>query len=260
MSGCPVLEVRGVGFGYPGREVLRGVGFALAEGSATALIGANGVGKTTLLRVAAGALRASVGEVLLDGRGIKTFSRRELARRVALVPQRMEMAFSFTVRQIVEQGRTPYAGALRGLGRADRVAVERAMALTDVTGMAGRVFNELSGGERQRVKIALGLAQEPRVLLLDEPTQNLDIGRQVELMDLLGVLREEGITVMASMHDLHLVRGRFERVILLGPGRTMVEGTVEEVMTGERLEWGFDCPPGVFGFEERRGGAHSLRE
>ena len=242
MSGA-LLEVRGVGFSFPGREVLRGIEFSLAEGSATALIGANGVGKTTLLRVAGGALRPSTGQVLLEGQELGSLARRELARRVAVVPQRMEMAFRFTVRQIVEQGRTPYVGALRGLGREDRRAVERAMELADVGGLAGRVFNELSGGERQRVKIALGLAQEPRLLLLDEPTQNLDIGRQEELMALLGVLRGEGITVLASMHDLHLVKGRFDRVLMMGPGMALLEGTADTVMTGERLEWAFDCPP-----------------
>ena len=172
--------------------------------------------------------------------------RREMAKRVALVPQRLDVPFPFTVRQIVEQGRTPYLRGMRGMGREDRMAVERAMERVDVLGMAGRIFNELSGGERQRVKIALGLAQEASVMLLDEPTESLDVGRQSELMSLLGGLRGDGMTILASLHDLHLVRGNFERVVLLGPGREMMEGSMEDVMTGERLEWGFDCPPGRF--------------
>ena len=239
-----MISVRGVGFGFAGREVLRGVTFGVEAGTATALIGANGVGKTTLLRVMAGLLEASAGEVLLDGVGVRGMGRREVAKRVALVPQRLEVPFPFTVRQIVEQGRTPYLRGMRGMGVADRVAVERAMERVDVLGMAGRVFNELSGGERQRVKIALGLAQEAEVMLLDEPTESLDVGRQGELMSLLSGLRADGMTILASIHDLHLVRGNFERVVLLGPGCSMIEGPAEEVMTGDTLEWGFDCPPG----------------
>ena len=239
-----LLEVRGVGFGYGGREVTRDVSFSLPEGSCTALVGPNGVGKTTLLRLASGGLAPSVGEVLLDGVALHTMARKDVARRMALVPQRLEVPFRFTVEQIVEQGRTPYLGRLRGMMREDRMAVERAMEMTDTAGLRGRIFNELSGGERQRVKIALGLAQEPRLLLLDEPTQSLDIGRQVELIDLLHALRREGITILASIHDLHLVRGNFSRVLLLGPENRLIEGTADEVMTPEHLEWAFDCPPG----------------
>ncbi len=242
----PLLEMRGVGFAYAGREVLRDVNFSLQEGSCTALIGSNGVGKTTLLRLATGSLSPASGEVLLDGLGLRRMARREIARSLALVPQRLEVPFRFTVQQIVEQGRTPYLGRLRGMLVDDRIAVERAMDLARVTSLRTRIFNELSGGERQRVKIALGLAQQPRILLLDEPTQNLDIGRQVELVDLLHLLKAQGITIFASIHDLHLVPGNFEKVLLLGPGQSIVEGTAEDVMTNECLEWAFDCPPGRY--------------
>jgi iron complex transport system ATP-binding protein len=240
----PLLEVRGVGFSYGGREVTRDVSFQLTEGSCTALVGPNGVGKTTLLRLASGGLVPSMGEVLLDGVALASMGRKDIARRMALVPQRLEVPFRFTVEQIVEQGRTPYLGRLRGMMREDRLAVERAMEMTDTAQLRERIFNELSGGERQRVKIALGLAQEPRLLLLDEPTQSLDIGRQVELIDLLHALRAEGITIVASIHDLHLVRGNFSDVLLLGPEHRLIVGTPEEVMTPAQLEWAFDCPPG----------------
>lgn len=240
----PLLEVRGVGFRYGGREVTRDISFSLPEGSCTALIGANGIGKTTLLRLASGGLSPSAGEIFLDGQSLQAMTRKEVAKRMALVPQRLEVPFRFTVEQIVEQGRTPYLGRLRGMMREDWIAVERAMEWTDTAQLRTRIFNELSGGERQRVKIALGLAQEPRLLLLDEPTQSLDIGRQVELIDLLHTLRGQGITILASIHDLHLVRGNFSRVLLLGPENRLIEGTPEDVMTPERLEWAFDCPPG----------------
>jgi iron complex transport system ATP-binding protein len=246
----PLLAMRGVGFGYSTSEVLRDITFALPEGSCTALIGPNGVGKTTLLRLATGGLAPHRGDILLAGAALRQMNRREVARSLALVPQRLEVPFRFTVQQIVEQGRTPYLGRLRGMVAEDRLAVERAMELARVTGLRARIFNELSGGERQRVKIALGLAQQPRILLLDEPTQNLDIGRQVELIDLLHILRAQGITIFASIHDLHLVRGNFDKVLLLGPGQSVLEGTAEDVMTVERLEWAFDCPPGRYNMRQ----------
>jgi iron complex transport system ATP-binding protein len=127
--------------------------------------------------------------------------------------------------------------------REDRIAVDRALDLADVTGLQRRIFNELSGGERQRVKIALGLAQEPKLLLLDEPTQNLDIGRQVELIDLLHFLRAEGITIFASIHDLQLVEGNFSSVLLLSPEMPLMNGTPAEILKPSILEKAFNCPP-----------------
>ena len=239
-----LLEFRDVSFEYGARSILRGIDLQVEAKTCCALIGPNGVGKTTLLRLAAGGLRAGSGEVSIEGNAVAAMGRRERARMVAVVPQHLEIPFDYTVEQIVEQGRAPYVGLLRGPVREDRMAVERALELADVAGMRGRIFNELSGGERQRVKIALGLAQEPRLLLLDEPTQNLDIGRQVELIDLLHFLRDEGITIFASMHDLHLVHGNFSRVHLLDEQRSLTSGTPEEVLTPEQLMRAFHCPPG----------------
>jgi iron complex transport system ATP-binding protein len=238
-----LLRVDDVHFGYQAHSVLRQATFELEEGSCSALIGTNGVGKTTLLRIAAGVLRPAAGHVRLRGRAMETIPIKEVARTVALVPQQLELPFAFTVEQVVEQGRTPYIGMLRGPGRADRIAVDRALDLADVSSLRHRIFNELSGGERQRVKIALGLAQQPRLLLLDEPTQNLDIGRQVELIDLLHFLRDEGITILASMHDLHLVDKNFSTVLLLSPGQPLISGTPEQILKPSILEHAFQCPP-----------------
>src|SRR6202035_47649 len=146
------------------------------------------------------------------------------------------LPFAFTVEQVVEQGRTPYIGMLRGPGRSDRMAVDRALELADVSSLRHRVFNELSGGERQRVKIAMGLAQEPKLLLLDEPTQNLDIGRQVELIDLLHFLGDEGITIFASIHELQLLEGNFSSILLLSPDMPLIEGTPQEILKPAILE------------------------
>ena len=239
----PLLSFRDVSFGYDRLDLIQSVSFDLEGGSCTALIGPNGAGKTTMLRLAAGTLQSQSGSVLLNGIPLHTLARRTVARTIALVPQQLEIPFQFTVREVVEQGRTPYLGFLRGPMSEDRMAVDRALDLADVTGLQQRVFNELSGGERQRVKIALGLAQQPKLLLLDEPTQNLDIGRQVELIDLLHFLRAEGITIFASIHDLHLVESNFSSVLLLSPDMPLMNGVPEEVLKPSVLEKAFNCPP-----------------
>jgi iron complex transport system ATP-binding protein len=238
-----LLSFRDVSFGYGELDVIQSASFDLQAGDRTALIGPNGAGKTTMLRLAAGTLRCGSGNVLLNGESLDTLAIRKVARTVALVPQQLDVPFQFTVREVVEQGRTPYLGFLRGLMSEDRMAVDRALDLADVTGLQKRIFNELSGGERQRVKIALGLAQEPKLLLLDEPTQNLDIGRQVELIDLLHFLHEEGITIFASIHDLQLVEGNFSSVLLLSPDTPLMRGTAEEILKPAILEKAFNCPP-----------------
>jgi iron complex transport system ATP-binding protein len=239
----PLMSFRDVSFGYGAFDVVRAASFDLQAGSCTALIGPNGAGKTTVLKLAAGTLRSQSGSVILNGEPLQALALKSVARTVALVPQQLDVPFQFTVREVVEQGRTPYLSFLRGPMREDRVAVDRALDLADVTGLQHRIFNELSGGERQRVKIALGLAQQPKLLLLDEPTQNLDIGRQVELIDLLHFLRSEGITIFASIHDLQLVEGNFPSVLLLSPDSPLMSGTPEEVLKPSILEKAFNCPP-----------------
>ena len=247
-----LLEFHHVDFSYGERHVLNNVNFVLHEGSCAALIGANGAGKTTLLCLAAGALMATSGEILLEGQTLSTMSRRERSCLVALVPQRLDVPFDFTVQQIVEQGRTPHLGFLRGPLRDDHLAIDRALELTDTSRLRDRIFNQLSGGERQRVKIALGLAQETRLLLLDEPTQNLDIGRQAELIDLLHHLRTKGITILASMHDLHLIADNFSSVHLLGAELSLLSGTAEEILTSDNLTSAFRYFPGTPSLAARR--------
>ncbi|MGD0442312.1 MAG: ABC transporter ATP-binding protein [Edaphobacter sp.] len=239
----PLLSFSGVSFSYGTKEVIQSASFDLEAGSCAALIGPNGAGKTTLLRLAAGTLHCRTGRVILNNQPLHALPLTKIARTVALVPQQLDVPFQFTVREVVEQGRTPYLGFLRGPMSEDRIAVDRALKLADVTGLQRRIFNELSGGERQRVKIALGLAQQPKLLLLDEPTQNLDIGRQVELIDLLHFLRGEGITILASIHDLQLIEGNFSSAVLLSPDVPLMKGTPEEILKPSILEKAFNCPP-----------------
>ena len=238
---APLLELHNVSFRYASREILRAVSLSLQAGSATALIGPNGVGKTTLLRLISRALQPSSGTIELNAHPLSQISTREAARQIALVPQQLEVPFDYTVQQIVEQGRTPHLSLLGGLRSADQREIDRALDLTNTTVLRHRIFNELSGGERQRVKIALGLAQQPRLLLLDEPTQNLDIGRQVELLDLLQNLREGGLTILASIHDIHLVTGNFDAVILMRPSAPVLYGPAERLLSRSLIEATFHC-------------------
>ena len=237
----PLLELRRVGFNYGDRAVLTDTSFALEPGSMTALIGPNGIGKTTLLRLASGLLRPASGEVLFEGESLGRLSPRHTARRIATVPQTLEIPFAYTVQEVVEQGRTPYLSLLGGLRSTDRDSVDRALDLTRTAALRDRSYNELSGGEQQRVKIALALAQQPRLLLLDEPTQSLDIGRQMELLELLQQMCETGVTVLASVHDLLLVDGRFAAVILLRRSAPSLYGLPRHVMERSLLASAFDA-------------------
>ncbi len=239
----PLLEFVRVGFGYGNGSLFDDFDAKIFASDCIALVGPNGVGKTTLLRLAAGSLAPDFGDVRLKHKPLVSLRQREIAKSIAFVPQNVEIPFPFTVEQFVEQGRTPFLRLFGGLGAADRTAVERAMELTDTWSLRSRVFNQLSGGERQRVKIALGLAQQPQLLLLDEPMQQLDIGRQFEMIDLIGSLRREGITILAAMHDLTLIEGVFSSVWLLSPDGETLQGPPAQVLQPEILERAFNCPP-----------------
>ncbi len=247
----PLLEFADVSFEYAHNPVLSCVSAVVPTGQCTALIGPNGVGKTTFLRLAAGTLRPLSGEVLFEGKSLSLIGRQRAAKSIALVPQDIDVPFAFTVEEIVEQGRTPFLRALGGLTAADREAIECAMELTDVQYLRYRVFNELSGGERQRVKIALALAQQPKLLLLDEPAQQLDIGRQIEMIQLISSLRDQGITILASMHDLRLIEETFSSVFSMSPGQGFREASPEQMLRPENLEQIFGCPPGSLRRKER---------
>jgi iron complex transport system ATP-binding protein len=247
----PLLEFTGVGFSYKEQAILEDVNATIWAGQCIALIGPNGAGKTTLLRLAAGTLTATCGAVQFQGKSLSDISRRAAARSIALVPQEMEVPFAFTVEQIVEQGRTPFLPAFGGLRAADREVIDFALELTDTKYLRSRVFNELSGGERQRVKIALGLAQQPRLLLLDEPGQQLDIGRQIELMQLLRHLNSQGITIIASVHDLALIGGTFRCVLSISPGQPVRQGPPEALLLPNSLEQIFRLQSGSLSRSER---------
>ena len=233
-----MLEASAIHFQYGPRTVFDDLSFSVHAGDMIALLGANGTGKTTMLNLAAGLLRPQSGRLSLEGRDLQHWKRQDLSRHVALVPQLLEVPFSFRVDEIVSQGRVPYAGPFGGLSRRDHEVIETAMAATDVTELRDRVYSELSGGERQRVKLALGLAQEPKLMLLDEPTQHLDIGRQIELVSLLRRLNDGGITIIAAIHDLNVARENFSKAMLLMNGSCLC-GPTAELLRPDLLEIAF---------------------
>jgi iron complex transport system ATP-binding protein len=237
----PALEVRNLRFGYPlpaggSLEVLRGVDLRLQHGELLALLGTNGSGKTTLLRVLAGTLRAASGSIELFGRPLAEFSRGALARRVAVLPQSLELPGGFRAGELVAMGRAPHAQRRFGPSPADEEAVERALVDADALDLAHRRIEELSGGERQRVLVAMALAQEPDLLLLDEPTLHLDLAHQVALLNAIDRLRlRRGLAVVAVLHDLNLAAAFAPRVALLSAGVVLADGDPGSVLTTERV-------------------------
>ncbi len=239
----PAIELREISFAFNARPVLNRISLSIAAGERAAVIGPNGVGKTTLLKLMSGVLTPTQGSVLLVGRPLASISRRELARKIAVVPQEFVVPFAFTARELVELGRTPHLDFLAGVGAADRHAVDRAMELSDTVALADRIFNELSGGERQRLMIAMAVAQEPEILLLDEPTQQLDITRQAEILDLVaGLNRHQSLTVVTAIHDLNLAARYFERIIVLHGGSVLADGPPADVLSGNLLQEAFEGP------------------
>ncbi|MFK0292565.1 ABC transporter ATP-binding protein [Streptomyces sp. NPDC090442] len=230
------IRIAGLRFGYPGREVLRGVDLELAGGELVALVGLNGCGKSTLLRLCAGLLRPGAGRVLLDGADVAGLSRRAAARRVALLHQSAPAVPGMTVRQLVRQGRYAARGPLGMLREGDDAVAARAMADVGVAEWADRPVEALSGGERQRVRLAMALAQDTRVLLLDEPTTYLDLRHQLEVLSTVVRLRaERGITVVMVLHDIGHAARFADRIVALRDGVVVADGAPEAVVTPQLL-------------------------
>ena len=226
------IEFHGVGFAYPGGEpVLRGVDLAAAEGELVVVVGANGSGKTTLLRVGAGYLMPNEGRASLDAVSVGRMNPRVRARRLACLEQNRRLDLDFTVREAVLMGRVPHRRRWGRETARDRRAVGQAMADAEISRLADRSMQALSGGERQRVFLAMALAQEPSVLILDEPTAHLDIHYQMELMEIIRSRTAMGMTILAALHDLTLAASYADRVAILHNGRIAADGTPHTVLT-----------------------------
>ena len=238
----PLVALDGVSFTYGQRPVLREVSLAVAEGEMLAIAGANGSGKSTLLSLLSGVRRPSSGVVRLAGRDLQTYERRAAARMIAVVPQEFAIAFPYRVGEMVLLGRAPFLRGLGLEGTHDLEVAEQAMRRTGVLALADRPLAELSGGERQRVIVARALAQEPRLLLLDEPTTFLDLRHAIEILDLVADLnRRERLTVVAVLHDLTVAAMYFHRIAFLREGRIAREGPPAGVVTEPVLREIFDA-------------------
>ncbi len=231
-----MICLKNVQLGYSERLVLRDLNIEIIPGEVFGLVGPNGSGKTTLLRAISGRLPPSSGTIYLDCRRLGELSPRELARELAALEQEISCSFDFTVREIVELGRLPHRARWQRLSPHDHEIVTRALALTDTLEFANRTIHSLSSGERQRVWIALALAQEPKVLLVDEPTAHLDLNYQIEIMELLRSLAQRDLTVLVSLHDLNLALHYTDRIALLSEGRVLALGEPERVLTEELIE------------------------
>ena len=232
-----IVELKEVSFAYDGPLVIDGLSFGVKEGEFLGIIGPNGSGKSTLLRLISRVIRPSSGEVLLSGKPIRRLSQREVARRVAVVPQETAVYFPFTAREVVLMGRSPHLGPFEIEGPRDLEVCEEAMALTDTLHLAQRFLVELSGGEKRRVIIARALAQKPRVLLLDEGAAFLDIRHKLEIFEIVKRLNEEqGLTVISVEHDLNMVSRYAQRLLLLHQGRLFALGSPQEVLTVDNIQ------------------------
>ncbi len=237
-----MIEVNTIFFKYHQDWVLQDISFQLRRGEFVGVIGPNGSGKTTLLKILYRLFSPQRGEVLYENVSLKKMSRKEIAKKIAVVAQETYPAFPFRAIEIVLMGRSPYLGHLMFESPNDLEIVKKAMEWTEILPIAERPIDELSGGERKRVFIARALAQEPEVVLLDEPTANLDIHHQAEFLDLiLSLNRQKGLTILMASHDLNLASEYCDRLILLRHGKVDQIGSPEEVMTRENIERVYGC-------------------
>jgi iron complex transport system ATP-binding protein len=247
-----MLSASSVSYAYTGRRgrdhafMLHEVSVSIPRGSLTGLLGPNGCGKTTLLKLLSGVLHPQHGVVALDGRSLHQIGRRELARHVAVVPQETHPAFDYTALEMVLMGRHPHLGPFQLEGPQDLAVAYDAMVATGTADLAGRSYMTLSGGEKQRVVIASALAQSPGILLLDEPTASLDLGYQLEVAALLLRLnRERGVTMVLATHDLNLAAGLCDTLVLMRGGRVLTHGPTRDVLTPSSIAELYDVDADV---------------
>ncbi|MFA5156408.1 MAG: ABC transporter ATP-binding protein [Candidatus Omnitrophota bacterium] len=232
-----LLKIDGLCGGYYNKDVIKGLSMSLGQGDFLGIIGPNGSGKTTLLRLVTRVLRPSKGAVYFRNTNVFLMGLKEFCKKAAFVPQDIATNFSFTVMEIALMGRIPHLGRMQLEGKNDIRVAEAALELTDTLRFRDKYIDELSAGERQRVIIARALTQEPELLLLDEPTSHLDIGHQIQVLDLLKRLnRAKGLTIVMIMHDLNLASAYCNRIALLNDGLVYKQGTPEEVLTYQNIE------------------------
>ena len=232
-----LLRVDNLFGGYDKEFSLEDISFDVEAGGFLGIIGPNGSGKSTLLRLMSRALLPKKGDILFENRDIKNFKLKELCRKIAFVPQETLISFSFSVWEIVLMGRMPHLKRLQLETKKDFTVAENSLSMTDSLHLKNKKIDQLSAGERQRVIIAQALAQEPVLLFLDEPTSHLDIGHQIQILDLLKRLnREKNLTIVVVLHDLNLASEYCDKLVLLNEGRIFKKGGVKEVLTYQNVE------------------------
>ncbi len=246
-----ILQAEGATVWYPGASgpAVQDVDLTLAPGEMMAVVGPNGGGKTSLVHGMLGLVPLRGGRVTLEGRSIAAWTRKELAQRVSLVPQREDTPFSWRVEEMVGFGRYAHLGPLSPMSPADHEAIEQALVRCDITGLRRRTVETLSGGEWQRVRIARALAQTPALLVLDEPTASLDLGHEMELFELIAALVKEGLSALVVTHHLNLAARYADRMLLIESGRVVAAGTPVEVMRPDLLSRVFRWPVSVASLE-----------
>jgi len=236
------IDIHKVGHSYGSHSVLQNISFSIETGDFFIVIGPNGSGKTTLMKIIAGIIKPLRGRLTVFDRLIESTPPKELARKVAYVPQLAAMDFPFSVMEIVLMGRSPHLGLLGWEQEYDFEIAKKAIAFTETEHLARRKLNELSGGERQRVFIARAICQEPQIILLDEPTASLDLAHQIKIMDLMEKLRaEKNITVVMVSHDVNLAAMYAQRLLMLNRGRIVAMGLPQEVLSYAILEEVYGC-------------------
>lgn len=225
------ISIDRVSFAYNGTPTLTDVDFDVHPGEILTVLGPNGSGKSTLLKTISGVLSPQHGAVYVDGDEVARLSPNDLARRIAALEQDHSLGFDFTVRELVEWGRVPYRGRMTRWRQSDETAVQAAIASTCLAPLVDRPVRELSGGEAQRAFLALALAQEPEILLLDEPTAHLDLRHQIEILGLARSLADGGLTVVVAIHDLNLALRYADRVAVLQDGYLVASGPSRQVLT-----------------------------
>ena len=236
------IDVKNLNYYYGDIPALKDLSFSVTKGDFFIIIGPNGSGKTTLMKLMAGILKPKKGRLKILNRAIGNYTRKDLARTMAFVPQTMPVDFPFSVIEVVLMGRSPYMGMLGVEQEEDLKIAEQALTFTGVAHLAHRKLDQLSGGEQQRVFIARALCQEPDIILLDEPTASLDLAHQIRLMDLMEKLKKEtGITVVMVSHDVNLAAMYCDRLLLLNKGEILCLGRPDEVLTFRTLEAAYGC-------------------
>lgn len=239
----PILNLRKVRFKYEGEWVLKDLDLRIYEGEILGVLGPNGSGKSTLLKVMGGVLKPQEGDVDLKGNPIGSLTRREVAKQVAMVAQESHFRFAFTVLEVVLMGRFPHLRSLQFEGDRDREIAISALEATHARHLSGRSIHEISGGEKQRVLLARTLAQEPRVVLLDEPTSFLDLKHKRDVFRLISSLsKERKLGVVLVSHDIDLITQYSNRIVMMKDGIMFFEGSPEEGLTSENIEAVYDCP------------------